>query len=121
MKLKYYVFSLLSLALLLSGCYDRDINSDDAKVAPLSNLEYRIDDDTLRVEWILPNQNDLSVKVSSDAETKVISNNPTSYKYGVVKVGKEYKFTFNVLDKEGNISTGQTIYLHAKEAHLSMA
>jgi len=110
MKLKYYMFSLLSLALLLSGCYDRDIDSDNAKVDPLANLEYRIDDDTLRVEWILPGQNELSVKVSSSAETKIIPNNPTSYKYGVVKVGKEYKFTFNALDKEGNMSTGRTIY-----------
>ncbi|WP_187107188.1 hypothetical protein, partial [Fusobacterium necrophorum] len=66
--------------------------------------------DTLRVEWALPSQNDLSVKVSSSVETKIIPNNPTSYKYGVVKVGKEYKFTFNAFDKEGNMSTGRTIY-----------
>ena len=110
MKLEYYMSSLLSLALLLSGCYDRDIDSMNAKVEPLANLEYRIDDDTLRVEWALPSQNDLSVKVSSSVETKIIPNNPTSYKYGVVKVGKEYKFTFNAFDKEGNMSTGRTIY-----------
>ena len=41
--------------------------------------------------------------------TFVVTGNPTSYKYGVIKVGKDYRLTFKVIDSKGNYSTGQTI------------
>ena len=110
MKLKYYISTILLSTLALSGCYDRDIEVADPIVNPIENLEYTIDDDTLRVTWNSLEQNNLKVKISSNAETKILDNAPTSYKFGVVKVGKEYSFTLNVLDEKGNMSTGRSFY-----------
>ena len=76
----------------------------------LSDLQYKVDDDTLRVSWNLPSHNDdLQVRVSGTDGTFVVTGNPTSYKYGVIKVGKDYRLTFKVIDSKGNYSTGQTI------------
>lgn len=109
MKRKQLIYSLASL-LLLSGCYDREENAVAPIVGEVSNLEYKVDDDTLRVTWALPSHDaDLQVKVSGTDGTAVVAGNPTSYKYGVIKVGKDYRFTFKVMDADGNISTGQTI------------
>lgn len=109
MKRKHLLYSLTSL-LLLSGCYDRDEKAAAPIVGEVSNLEYKVDDDTLRVTWNLPSPNaNLQVKVSGTDGTAIVAGNPTSYKYGVIKVGKDYRFTFKVMDEEGNCSTGQTI------------
>jgi hypothetical protein len=109
MKKKYLLYSLVSL-LLLSGCYDREEKIAAPIVGELSDLQYKVDDDTLRVSWNLPSHNDdLQVRVSGTDGTFVVTGNPTSYKYGVIKVGKDYRLTFKVIDSKGNYSTGQTI------------
>ena len=109
MKKKYLLYSLVSL-LLLSGCYDREEKIAAPIVGELSDLQYKVDDDTLRVSWNLPSHNDdLQVRVSGTDGTFVVTGNPTSYKYGVIKVGKDYRLTFKVIDSNGNYSTGQTI------------
>lgn len=109
MKRKHVLYSLTSL-LLLSGCYDRDENVAAPLVGEVSNLEYKVDDDTLRVTWNLPAHDaNLLVKVSGTDGTTMVAGSPTSYKYGVIKVGKDYRFTFKVMDEQGNCSTGQTI------------
>ena len=57
MKKKYLLYSLVSL-LLLSGCYDREEKIAAPIVGELSDLQYKVDDDTLRVSWNLPSHND---------------------------------------------------------------
>lgn len=105
--------------LAFSGCYDRDIEVAAPIVNPIENLHYTIDDDTLRVTWNPLEKSDLKVRITSNAEIKILDNAPASYKFGVVKVGKEYSFTINVLDEKGNISTGRSFYF-IREGGLSV-
>lgn len=108
--MRIYVY-LLTAALCLSGCYDRDVNVVNPVVGELENIEYQIDNDTLRVSWNLPkNTGTLRVQVNSTDGIITTGQNPSFFKYGVIKVGKEYKFTFKVMDESDNISLGKTIY-----------
>ncbi len=108
--MKRYI-CILAAALSLSSCYDRDVNVSAPAVGELENIDYQIDDDTLRVNWSLPaNSEVLRVQVNSTDGKIITDKNPSSFKYGVIKVGKEYKFTFKVIDESGNISLGKTIY-----------
>lgn len=109
MKTNCLIYSVVTLA-LLSGCYDRDIHSVAPVVPEVSDLDYVVDDDTLRVNWSLPSHADpLLVRVTHTEGTAIIENDPTSFNYGVIKVNKPYRFTFKLQDKEGNLSEGQTI------------
>lgn len=109
MKTNYLLYSVVALA-SLSGCYDRDIHSLVPIVPEMSAMDFKVDDDTLRVNWILPSQTGpLSVRVTHTDGTTVIGNDPTSFNYGVIKVNKPYRFTFKLQDAEGNLSEGQTL------------
>ena len=66
MKLKYYISTILLSTLAFSGCYDRDIEAADPIVNPIENLQYTIDDDTLRVTWNSLEQNNLKVKLKTN-------------------------------------------------------
>lgn len=46
--MKRYI-CILAAALSLSSCYDRDVNVSAPAVGELENIDYQIDDDTLRV------------------------------------------------------------------------
>lgn len=109
MKTKYLLYSAVTL-FLLNSCYDRDIHSLPPVVPEMSALEYKVDDDTLRVNWNLPSQaGPLAVRITHTDGSTVIENNPTAFNYGVIKVNKPYRFTFKLQDGEGNLSSGQTI------------
>lgn len=106
---------ILSLLLISSSCYDRDIVADAPIVGELEGFTYLIDDDTLRVEWELPvSDNDLRVQINSTEGTTYTSENASSYNYGVIRVGKEYRFTFKVMDSSENLSLGKTIHFTRK-------
>lgn len=116
--MKRYI-CILAAALSLSSCYDRDVNVSAPAVGELENIDYQIDDDTLRVNWSLPaNSEVLRVQVNSTDGKIITDKNPSSFKYGVIKVGKEYKFTFKVIDESGNISLGKLSILFVKEVLL---
>jgi len=96
----------------MSGCYNRDIHVDAPIVDPVTHLEYTLEDDTVRVTWNLPVHTQiLGVQIAHTDGLTILSNNPTSFNYGVIKVGKEYSFTFKVTDEAGNISLGKTFSL----------
>ena len=78
--MKRYI-CILAAALSLSSCYDRDVNVSAPAVGELENIDYQIDDDTLRVNWSLPaNSEVLRVQVNSTDGKIITDKNPSSFK-----------------------------------------
>ncbi|MDP4272167.1 MAG: hypothetical protein Q8909_18895, partial [Bacteroidota bacterium] len=116
-KMKRYILKTIYLAVLafiFTSCYDRDIPSVEPKLPAVSNLQYTLIGDSVKLTWSLPEgHGNLTATIQTNTgkatSTATVSGNPTSYTYGLVEVLNEYSFTVKVHDAEGNTSLGQTI------------
>lgn len=112
--MKRYILKSLYLVGLLftvSSCYNRDIEGIEPQLQAVSNLQYTLVGDSVKLTWSLPQGHDsLSATVKCNDQTISINrNNPTSYTFGVVEVNKDYGFTVKLKDTQGNQSLGQTV------------
>jgi hypothetical protein len=112
--MKRYILKTLYLAVLaviITSCNDREIPSVAANLPAVSNLQYALNGDSVKLTWTLPQGHDsLVASIASNDVTVSIPKNPTSYTFGIVEVNKDYGFTVKIKDNKGNISLGQTIH-----------
>ncbi|MBP1662945.1 MAG: hypothetical protein H6Q19_85 [Bacteroidetes bacterium] len=113
--MKRHIIKTLYLAVLtivFTSCYDRDIPNIEPNLPAVSNLQYTLVGDSVKLTWSLPLGHDsLSASISTLNGTVLVSGNPTSYTFGLVEVLKEYSFTVKIKDTKGNLSLGQTVRL----------
>ena len=110
--IKIYILSLVLPFLVASCDYVRDFSGANAKLAAVSNLQYTLTGDSVKLTWTLPAGVDsLGVVVIPNATGTPITlkMNATSYTYGIVEVNKSYVFTVKTSDTKGNTSLGQTV------------
>jgi hypothetical protein len=110
--IKLYLL-LLVLPFIVVSCYDRNnFDISAPKLASVSNLQYTLVGDSVKMTWSLPAGVDsLSEVVIPNATGTPIAlkMNATSYTYGIVEVNKPYVFTVKLSDTKGNTSLGQTV------------
>ena len=110
--IKIYILSLV-LPLLVASCdYNRDFSEAIAKLATVSNLQYTLVGDSVKLTWTLPAGVDSlgGVVIPNATGTPItLKMNATSYTYGIVEVNKSYVFTVKLSDTKGNTSLGQTV------------
>lgn len=101
---------LAVLAVVFTSCYDREIASVQPNLPAVSNLQYALIGDSVKLTWTLPQGHDsLTASIATNNGTVSLTGNPTSYTFGLVEVLKEYSFTVKVADTKGNLSLGQTL------------
>jgi hypothetical protein len=106
--------SLLILPLIIVSCLNKEDFTVNPNLAAVSNLQYTLNGDSVKLTWTLPPSSDpLSVIVIPNATGTPISLKPnsTSYTYGIVEVNKPLMFTVKTSDSKGNTSLGQTVKL----------
>jgi len=110
--IKLYIL-LLVLPFIAASCYDRnDFDISAPNLASVSNLQYTLIGDSVKLSWTLPAGYDsLNVVVIPNISGSAISlkMNATSYTYGIVKVNDKTNFTIKLTDTKGNTSLGQTV------------
>ncbi len=110
MKNKFGIIISVVIALLLQGCYDREI--DESKpgtpISPVTNLNHAIDGNNVILTWELPAQfpDDIiipvsvSIKVYIDNVLKsspVVADGPVTYTYTTYDPAKSYIFVVKVV------------------------
>jgi len=114
MKNNKLIYSLmLAGGLAITACQKNEINVAPANLAPVSNLSYTLNGDTVQFSWSLP-QSSSPVKVVFDdgATSKELDVNATTFKYGIVETNKDYTFSFKASDANGNLSLGEIVKLN---------
>ena len=110
--IKTYII-LLVLPFLVASCdYVQDYSGDAANLAVVSNLQYTLVGDSVKLTWTMPTGVDSlsGIVIPNATETPIVLNmNATSYTYGIVEVNKPYMFTIKLSDTKGNTSLGQTV------------
>ncbi|MDD4971293.1 MAG: DUF4960 domain-containing protein [Paludibacter sp.] len=105
-------FLLLILPCMIVSCLDKEVTLVNPNLATVSNLQYVLNGDSIKLTWTLPAGKDsLGVLIIPNATGAPIAlkMNATSYTYGVVEVNKPLMFTVKVTDTKGNTSLGQTV------------
>jgi len=115
MNMKKYIklyLMLLVLPFMVTSCLDKDVFNVNPNLATVSNLQYTLNGDSVKLTWTLPAGKDsIGVVVIPNATGAPIAlkMNATSYTYGIVEVNKPLMFTVKISDTKGNISLGQTV------------
>ena len=110
--IKIFILSLVLPFLVVSCDYVQDFSGATAKLAAVSNLQYTLIGDSVKLTWTLPSGVDSlnGVVIPNATGTPItLKMNATSYTYGIVEVNKPYVFTIKLSDTKGNTSLGQTV------------
>lgn len=103
---------ILILPLLYVGCLDKEQFIVTPNLASVSNLQYKLAGDSVKLSWTLPSATGaLGVMVIPNSTGNPINlkNNATSFTYGIVEVNKPMMYTVKVSDSNGNTSLGTTV------------
>lgn len=110
---KYIRFYLMLLVLpfTMTSCLEKEILTVTPNLASVSNLNYTLQGDSVKLTWTLPaSTSDLTVLISSDTKKFTpLSANATSATSGIIDVNKSYVYTIKVADADGNTSLGQSV------------
>ncbi|MDR3651760.1 MAG: DUF4960 domain-containing protein [Paludibacter sp.] len=111
MKLHIFKYICLSVILLTAAsCINPEYDIKAPIVSPVSNLQYTLNGDSVKLTWTLPKGSDsLSVAIQYNGGTILVKGNPSSYTFGVVQTNLAYMFTVKAQDNNGNLSPGQTV------------
>jgi hypothetical protein len=111
MKLHIFKYFCLSVLLLtVASCITQDYGIQAPQLSAVSNLQYTLNGDSVKLTWTLPKVNDnLSVSIMYNGGTIQVSGNPTFYTFGIVQTNVDYMFTVKAQDTKGNLSLGQTV------------
>jgi hypothetical protein len=110
-NIKLYLI-LLILPFMVISCLDNEITNVSPNLAAVSNLQYALNGDSVKLTWNLPAGKDsLGVVVipNSTGAPIALKMNATSYTYGIVEVNKPLMYTVKITDTKGNTSLGQTV------------
>jgi hypothetical protein len=115
MNMKKYIklyLMLLVLPFMVTSCLDKDVFDVNPNLATVSNLQYTLNGDSVKLTWTLPADKDsIGVIVIPNVTGSPITlkMNATSYTYGIVEVNKPLMFTVKISDTKGNTSLGQSV------------
>src|SRR5664279_3308216 len=111
MKLNYlkYIY-LAGIIFTAASCIKSDYGIQTPIVNPVSNLQYTLNGDSVKLTWTLPNTSGLTAQIVYSGGTILVNGtNPISYKFGVVQTNMDYLFTVKLKDAKGNLSLGQSV------------
>lgn len=111
--MKLHIFKYICLFVVLftaASCINSEYGIQVPQLNAVSNLQYTLNGDSVKLSWILPKESDsLTASIQYNGGTILVKGNPTSYTFGVVQTNVAYMFTVKVQDSKGNLSLGQTV------------
>jgi hypothetical protein len=114
--LKYIFLSVLFMT--VASCINQEYGIQPPQLNTVSNLQYTLNGDSVKLTWNLPKSNDsLSAFITYNGGSILVKGNPTSYTFGVVQTNVDYMFTVKMQDTKGNLSLGQTVKFNRPGCH----
>lgn len=109
---KTIIFSIFWIAAGLFCSCSEDLEQPMPPIIqPVENLEVELVGDTAHVTWENPPHDGVLNAIIKHNNGTHTQENATSFKYGIIDVNTNYRFTVKLTDSEGNISPGKTVHL----------
>jgi hypothetical protein len=110
--------ALAAVVLALAGCQKNDIKVSPAILKPVKNLQYSLNGDTALLTWELAQPDLVAIPTVNDGKSsKMLLENATQYKFGIVETNKDYVFTIKLTDASGNYSVGELVRFKREGAY----